>query len=162
MSTPTLMTARRFSGPRRLRLHILFAKAFEALGNLGIWTATKCMASFGWAKFKPIAEPTTFHQWVRNQFGEKLFSIFFKTYTEKVWGMQVSDMPADWAAQRVKNLSLLKAITNSLMPKRNDLKTILIIGSAAGVAATPCRGPQEQRRGRTWRSRPWRCRSPRR
>ena len=59
-------------------------RAFEALRNLGIFESTICMASFGWAKLFPVRSPKTFHQWVRNQFGERLFSIFFKTYTEKV------------------------------------------------------------------------------
>lgn len=89
-------------------------KAFEALGNLGIFTATVCMASFGWAKVNPIRDPKTFHQWVRNQFGEKLFSIFFKTYTEKVWGMSCDEISADWASQRIKGLDLAAAIFDGL------------------------------------------------
>ncbi|WP_419251999.1 NAD(P)/FAD-dependent oxidoreductase [Caulobacter sp. ErkDOM-YI] len=89
-------------------------KAFEALANLGIWTATLCMASFGWAKARPIKNPTTFHQWVRNQFGEKLFSIFFKTYTEKVWGMSCDEISADWASQRIKGLDLAAAIIDGV------------------------------------------------
>lgn len=89
-------------------------KAFEALANLGIWTAARCMASFGWAKARPIKDPTTFHQWVRNQFGEKLFSIFFKTYTEKVWGMSCDEISADWASQRIKGLDLAAAIIDGV------------------------------------------------
>jgi len=64
------------------------------------------MASFAWAKVFPVKKPRTFHQWVRNQFGERLFSIFFKTYTEKVWGMGCDEISADWAAQRIKGLNL--------------------------------------------------------
>jgi protoporphyrinogen oxidase len=89
-------------------------KAFEALKNLGLLTSALCMASYGWAKATPIANPRTFHQWVRNQFGEKLFSIFFKTYTEKVWGMSCDDISADWAAQRIKGLSLSAAVVDGL------------------------------------------------
>ena len=81
-------------------------KAFEALMNLGVFTSALCMMSYGWAKITPISPAKTFHQWVRNQFGEKLFSIFFKTYTEKVWGMSCDDISSDWAAQRIKGLSL--------------------------------------------------------
>src|ERR1700731_5185057 len=55
--------------------------AFEALRNLGLLTSAACMLSFGYAKARPIKDAANFHQWVRNQFGEKLFSIFFKTYT---------------------------------------------------------------------------------
>ncbi len=89
-------------------------KAFEALANLGIWESTRCMASFGFAKLSPIKAPRTFHQWVRNQFGERLFSIFFKTYTEKVWGMSCDAISSDWAAQRIKGLSLGAAIIDGL------------------------------------------------
>ena len=90
-------------------------KAFEALSNLGIFTSFLCVLSYGWAKLTPVAEPKSFHQWVRNQFGEKLFSIFFRTYTEKVWGMSCDDISADWAAQRIKGLSLGSAIANALL-----------------------------------------------
>jgi protoporphyrinogen oxidase len=88
--------------------------AFEALGNLGIVTSTACMLSFAYAKAFPIKDPKNFHDWVRNQFGEKLFSIFFKTYTEKVWGMSCDEISADWAAQRIKGLDLGVAVMNAL------------------------------------------------
>ena len=68
-----------------------------------------------------FADARTFHEWVRNQFGERLFSIFFKTYTEKVWGMSCDEISADWAAQRIKGLDLGVAVMNALkraiMPK---------------------------------------------
>jgi len=89
-------------------------KAFEALRNLGIWQSSLCVASFAYAQAFPVKEPRTFHQWVRNQFGERLFSIFFKTYTEKVWGMGCDEISADWAAQRIKGLSLGAAIMDGL------------------------------------------------
>lgn len=89
-------------------------KAFEALSNLGLFTSAMCMASYGLARLKPTPDPKTFHQWVRNQFGEKLFSIFFKTYTEKVWGMSCDEISADWAAQRIKGLDLASAVANAL------------------------------------------------
>ena len=89
-------------------------RAFEALRNLGLIESAACMASFGWASLTPIKAPATFHQWVRNQFGERLFSIFFKTYTEKVWGMSCDDISADWAAQRIKGLDLASAIIDAL------------------------------------------------
>src|ERR1043166_51322 len=88
--------------------------AFEALRNLGVVTSAACMLSYGWAKLRPVRDVKTFHQWVRNQFGEKLFSIFFKTYTEKVWGMSCDAISADWAAQRIKGLNLGVAVMNAL------------------------------------------------
>jgi len=89
-------------------------KAFEALGNLGVWEAALCMLSYGKSKLFPVKHPENFEEWVSNQFGERLFRIFFKTYTEKVWGMNCREISADWAAQRIKGLSLTKAIYNAL------------------------------------------------
>ena len=69
-----------------------------------------------------------FEQWVSNRFGHKLYSMFFKTYTEKVWGMKCTELGADWAAQRIQNLSLGKAIKNALFPpKKGDqsMKTLI-------------------------------------
>jgi protoporphyrinogen oxidase len=88
--------------------------AFEALGNLGLVTSALCMLSYAYAKATPIASPRSFHDWVRNQFGERLFQIFFKTYTEKVWGMSCDEISADWAAQRIKGLDLRVAVVNAL------------------------------------------------
>ncbi len=86
----------------------------EALKNLGVVTSVLCMLSFAYAKAFPTKNPINFHQWVRNQFGEKLFSIFFKTYTEKVWGMSCDEISADWAAQRIKGLDLGVAVMHGL------------------------------------------------
>ena len=89
-------------------------RAFEALGNLGIIRSSLCMASFGWAKLFPKKDVRSFEDWTINQFGHKLYSIFFKTYTEKVWGMPCDEMSADWAAQRIKDLSLGAAVLDGL------------------------------------------------
>jgi len=86
--------------------------AFEALVNLGIFRSAACMISFAYAKMFPIQNVRSFHDWIRNQFGERLFSIFFKTYTEKVWGMSCDEISADWAAQRIKGLDLGVAVLN--------------------------------------------------
>ena len=88
--------------------------AFQALRNLGIFTSAACMLSYAFAKTFPIPSPRSFHDWVRNQFGERLFQIFFKTYTEKVWGMSCDEISADWAAQRIKGLDLRVAVFNAL------------------------------------------------
>ncbi|MBX3563172.1 MAG: NAD(P)/FAD-dependent oxidoreductase [Sphingomonas sp.] len=89
-------------------------RAFEALFNLGLWTSTLCMLSYAKAKLFPKKDVKSFEDWVVNQFGHKLYSIFFKTYTEKVWGMPCDEMSADWAAQRIKGLSLGKAVIDGL------------------------------------------------
>jgi protoporphyrinogen oxidase len=100
--------------------------AFEALRNLGLATSAACMLSYAVAKLFPIDNARSFHDWVRNQFGERLFSIFFKTYTEKVWGLSCDEISADWAAQRIKGLDLGVAVVNALKralkvaPRRRD------------------------------------------
>jgi protoporphyrinogen oxidase len=89
-------------------------KAFEALNNLGYLESALCVLSYLHKQVFPHDHPETFHQWVSNQFGERLFSIFFKTYTEKVWGMSCDEISADWAAQRIKGLDLWSAMANAL------------------------------------------------
>ncbi len=89
-------------------------RAFEALWNLGIVRSTLCMASFAKAQLFPNKAVKSFEDWTVNQFGHKLYSIFFKTYTEKVWGMPCDEMSADWAAQRIKGLSLWSAVVDGL------------------------------------------------
>ena len=93
-------------------------KAGEALRNLGIIESTRCVASYAKARLFPVSNPRTFEDWVSNKFGKRLFGIFFKTYTEKVWGMSCSEISADWAAQRIKGLSLSTAIRAALFPKK--------------------------------------------
>lgn len=89
-------------------------RAFEALRNLGLRRSALCMASFAKAKLMPIRDVRSFQDWTVNQFGHRLFSIFFKTYTEKVWGMPCDAMSADWAAQRIKGLTLGKAVVDGI------------------------------------------------
>ena len=95
-------------------------KAFEALRNLGIVESALCMLSYLKAKVSPIENPTNFEDWVTNNFGARLYRIFFKTYTEKVWGMSCREISADWAAQRIKGLSLSTAIKNALLPPKKE------------------------------------------
>ncbi|MDF9828427.1 protoporphyrinogen oxidase [Ereboglobus sp. PH5-10] len=93
-------------------------KAFNALFNLGIWTSFLCVLSYLKVKLRPIPEERSFQDWVSNRFGKKLFSIFFKTYTEKVWGRPCDQISADWAAQRIKGLSLVSAVQHALFPQK--------------------------------------------
>ena len=95
-------------------------KASNALRNLGLWESFLCVLSYLWVRVKKPSDVTTFEGWTASRFGWRLYRIFFKTYTEKVWGVDASEIQADWAAQRIKNLSLFKAVLNSLMPKRNQ------------------------------------------
>jgi protoporphyrinogen oxidase len=93
--------------------------AFEALNKLGIIESGLCVLSYLKAKAFPKKNPANFEDWVVNQFGERLFRIFFKTYTEKVWGIPCKEISADWAAQRIKGLSLSSAIWNALFKSGN-------------------------------------------
>ncbi|MFN0109961.1 MAG: NAD(P)/FAD-dependent oxidoreductase [Blastocatellia bacterium] len=89
-------------------------KATNALAGLGPIEAFLVMLSYSKAKLFPHAEESNLEQWVSNRFGQRLYEIFFKTYTEKVWGMPCTEISADWAAQRIKNLSLVEAVRSAL------------------------------------------------
>jgi protoporphyrinogen oxidase len=91
--------------------------AVNALRGLGIGTSILCMASYFRSRLFPITPELSFADWVNNRFGRKLFEIFFKSYTEKVWGIPCSHLSADWAAQRIKGLSLAEAVRNALLPR---------------------------------------------
>ena len=97
-------------------------KGFEALKKLGLVEAILCVLSYFKVQLFPITDPKNFKDWVTNQFGERLFNIFFKTYTEKVWGMKCEEISADWASQRIQGLSLGKAIINSILPQKKNSK----------------------------------------
>jgi len=98
--------------------------AFNTLFNLGIIESMLIMLSYLKVRIWPLREEKTFEQWVINRFGERLYKTFFKTYTEKVWGIPCSEIQADWAAQRIKGLSLTTAIINALFGS-NDTKTLI-------------------------------------
>ncbi|MGP8058126.1 MAG: NAD(P)/FAD-dependent oxidoreductase [Acidimicrobiales bacterium] len=102
-------------------------KAANALKNLGLLEAMLCGFSYLWARIRPPKDQTNYEGWLVARFGWRLYRTFFKTYTEKVWGVPVAEMPADWAAQRVKNLDLGKAVLNALKPKRNQTEITSLI-----------------------------------
>ena len=102
-------------------------RAVNALRNLGILEAARCMGSYARARLRPPKDQSHFEGWVSARFGWRLYSIFFKTYTEKVWGMPADRLQADWAAQRIKNLSLAKAVANALLPRRNSTDVTSLI-----------------------------------
>jgi len=98
--------------------------AFNTLFNLGVIESMLIILSYLKVRIRPLREEKTFEQWVINRFGERLYKTFFKTYTEKVWGIPCSEIQADWAAQRIKGLSLTTAIINALFGS-NDTKTLI-------------------------------------
>ncbi len=98
-------------------------KPWNAFWNLGPFSSAACVASYAWARLFPRRPETSFEDWVTNRFGRRLFRIFFKTYTEKVWGTPTSEISADWAAQRIRGLSLSKAIAGAFR-RRTGAATI--------------------------------------
>ncbi len=102
-------------------------RATNALKNMGLIRATSCMMSYAKARVFRNPNPKNYEEWVTNQFGAKLFNMFFRSYTEKVWGIPCDQIGADWAAQRIKGLSLGAAVRNALFgAKRGEVVTTLI------------------------------------
>ena len=116
-------------------------KAFEALTKLGLLKSTLCLLSWMKARLFPVPNPTNFEDWVSNQFGKRLFKTFFKSYTEKVWGMPCKEISADWAAQRIKGLSLGSAIKNALLPQKQPKDKDKVIKSLINSFKYPRKGP---------------------
>ena len=102
-------------------------KAGNALRGLGVGNAIMILLSYmKWRAF-PHRVEENFEQWVTNRFGQRLYEIFFKTYTEKVWGIPCTEIRAEWAAQRIQGLSLARAILNatSLNRRSTAIKSLI-------------------------------------
>jgi protoporphyrinogen oxidase len=99
----------------------------NALRNLGLWETARCMFSLLTTKIFPPKDQSNFENWVAARFGWRLYRIFFKTYTEKVWGIKATEIQSDWAAQRIKDLSLIGAIKDAFnIGGKNRVITSLI------------------------------------
>ena len=86
----------------------------NTLSNLGLLESFMMVGSYVRSQLKPERPEESFEQWVRNRFGDRLYRTFFKTYTEKVWGIPCTEIRADWAAQRIHGLSFVTAVMNAL------------------------------------------------
>jgi len=94
--------------------------------GLGLWNSILIVASFLRSQFFPYHAEDNLEQWVSNRFGRRLYRTFFKTYTEKVWGMPCTSIRAEWAAQRIKGLSLRTAVLNAVFGNRKGkIKTLI-------------------------------------
>lgn len=104
-------------------------KLFDALSKLGLWESFLVTLSLFWTKLKNLIkkpQEITFEDWVVNRFGKRLFEHFFKSYTEKLWGVSVKELGADWAAQRMKDLSLWQFLKNIIFgSKEGEVKSII-------------------------------------
>ena len=89
-------------------------RPLNALTRLGLSETIRCVGSYGWSQLSPEYPEDSFAAWVSNRFGRRLYNIFFTTYTEKVWGMPCSEIQAEWAAQRIKSLSLPDTLRKSI------------------------------------------------
>jgi protoporphyrinogen oxidase len=98
----------------------------DVMKKLGPVDLSKAFLSYLWAAAKPKGKEDTFEEWVSNRFGKWLFNQFFKSYTEKVWGVPTSEIRADWAAQRIKNLSFFRAAWSAFFGNKGDKVTSLI------------------------------------
>jgi protoporphyrinogen oxidase len=92
--------------------------AMNALRNLGPVEAVRCVGSYLWVRIRKPKDMSTLEGFVASRFGWRLYRHFFKTQSEKVWGVPATKIQADWGAQRIKNLSLFRAVWEALKPKR--------------------------------------------
>jgi protoporphyrinogen oxidase len=98
----------------------------NVMGNLGIWQSIQILVSYVLRRLKPFRPETSLRDWVSNRFGDRLFKMFFKAYTEKVWGVPCEQLSADWAAQRIQNLSIPHILLSSLGLSRKKTAKSLI------------------------------------
>lgn len=109
---------------RKFFLYPLVAK--NALLGLGPVESVRILLSYFRSALFPTPKEDNLEEWVSNRFGKRLYQIFFKTYTEKVWGVPCTSMQAEWAAQRIKGLSLMGAVKNALFPSKTPKAKTLI------------------------------------
>jgi UDP-galactopyranose mutase len=102
-------------------------RAANALRGLGIRESLLCLASYARARIRPPRDQSNLEGWVSARFGYRLYRIFFKTYSEKLWGVPATEIQSDWAAQRIKSLSLMSAVINAILPKRNQKNITTLI-----------------------------------
>jgi protoporphyrinogen oxidase len=100
-------------------------KPLEALWRMGLFESGWVALSYARKKLFPMAEDGTLESWMSNRFGRRLFLMFFKTYTEKVWGRKCTEIRSDWAAQRIKSLTLGGAVRNALVPGRDRPRSLI-------------------------------------
>ena len=98
----------------------------NALFGIGIYNSFRTFLSYTRTQLFPIKPEVSFEDWISNRFGRRLYYTFFKTYTEKVWGIPCNEISADWAAQRIKGLSLFSAIKHALVSDRPKNKSNVI------------------------------------
>ena len=97
----------------------------DVIKKLGPVELMRCGLSYLWAAVKPKGREDTFEEWVSNRFGKRLYGHFFKTYTEKLWGVPANEIRAEWAAQRIKGLSFFSAAKAAFFGNKGDIKSLI-------------------------------------
>src|SRR5206468_1560465 len=98
----------------------------EVIRKLGPVELTRSGFSYLAAQTHRRGHEETFEQWVSNRFGRRLFELFFRSYTEKVWGVPCSEIRAEWAAQRIRGLSFMAAARAAFLGnKGNKVKSLI-------------------------------------
>jgi protoporphyrinogen oxidase len=100
-------------------------QGMDVIKQLGPVELTRCMLSYAWAAAKPKGKEETFETWVSNRFGKRLYQHFFKTYTEKLWGVSATEIRAEWAAQRIKGLSFFSAAKAAFFGNSGNIKSLI-------------------------------------
>jgi len=100
-------------------------KPLNAFAGLGPLQSALIILSYLRWKIRPYPQEETFEEWVTNRFGRRLFLMFFKAYTEKVWGIPCSTLRAEWAAQRIKGLSLKTAVLSMFVKPKTRIKSLV-------------------------------------
>jgi protoporphyrinogen oxidase len=95
-------------------------QGMDVIKKLGPVELARCMGSYMWAVVKPKGREDSFEDWVSNRFGKRLYQHFFKTYTEKLWGVSAKEIRAEWAAQRIKGLSFFSAAKAAFFGNEGD------------------------------------------
>ena len=109
----------------RKKLFYYPLRPLDALSKIGLFEAVRMMVSYLKWQIRPHRQEETFEEWVTNRFGKRMFDVFFKTYTEKVWGIPCSELKAEWAAQRIKDLSLKAVLLSFVSKPGTKIKTLI-------------------------------------
>lgn len=100
-------------------------KASDTIAKLGINESLHAVLSYISSKLKPSGEGDSYEDWIVKKFGRKLYETFFKTYTEKVWGIPCREISAEWAAQRIKGLDILQVLKSALLISSSTPKSLV-------------------------------------
>ena len=100
-------------------------RGIDVLTKLGPVEVARCAISYLKSALTPHGPEDSFEEWVVNRFGRRLFDLFFKSYTEKVWGVPTTEIRSEWAAQRINGLSFFTAVKSAFFGNRGGVKSLI-------------------------------------